>query len=148
MQGIFHPKWTTHFRASVATAGLATVRISRNTGDGGFGENGWQDGTNVTVYEGKARWQEIGQTTKRDFTEDFAQFIRVRVEIAYADIYGWYEANGMTFNGWKPNDKVTMVENASAPDTVGRAVYVWGDMGSSNAWDSVIDTQYNQKQIG
>ena len=148
MQGIFHPKWTTHFRASVATAGLATVRISRNTGDGGFGENGWQDGTNVTVYEGKARWQEIGQTTKRDFTEDFAQFIRVRVEIAYQDIYTWYEANGMTFDGLKPNDKVTLVVNDSAPESVGNAVYVWGAEPSSNAWDIVIDAQANLKQIG
>lgn len=148
MQGIFHPKWSTHFRASVATAGLCTVRVTRNAGDGGFTEDGWADGADTLVYEGRARWQEIGQTTKRDFTEDFAQFIRVRVEIAYQDIYTWYEANGMSFDGWHVNDKVTMVVNDSAPDTVGRAVYVWGDMGSSNSWDSVIDAQYNQKQMG
>ena len=148
MQGIFHPKWTTHFRALVATAGLATIRIYRSNGSGGFTEDGWVEGVDSVIYEGRARWQELGQTTKRDFTEDFAQFIRVRLEIAYQDIYNYSDAHGLEFKGWKPNDKVVMVKNDSAPEIEGRALYVWGDMGSSNAWDSVIDTQSNMKQDG
>lgn len=144
-----HPKWTTHFRASVATAGLAKIRIIRNTGEGGFTDDGWVDAISEVVYEGRARWQELGLTTKRDFTEDFAQFIRVRVEIAYQDIYDWYKENKVEpFGGWLPNDKIMFVENDSAPESVGRTVYVWGDMPSGNAWDSVIDAQANMKQIG
>ena len=149
MQGIFHPKWTTHFRATVATAGLATIRITRSTGEGGFVGNEWVDSVDEVIYEGRARWQELGLTTKRDFTEDFAQFIRVRIEMAYQDIYNWYaENNKGEFKGWKPNDKIVMVDNKSAPESNGRALYVWGDMPSSNAWDCVIDTQSNMKQIG
>ena len=146
--GIFHPKWTTHFRASVATSGLATVRITRKTEGGGFTEDGWVDALEETLYEGRARWQELGLTTKRDYTEDFAQFIRVRVEIAYKDMTDWCKAHGKTFEGLNTNDMVTLTENKSAPESVGSVVYVWGAMPSSNAWDIVIDTQANMKQEG
>lgn len=141
MQGIFHPNWAFHHRATVATAELATVRISRNTGDGGFGENGWEDGTDVTVYEGKARWQKVGQVTKRDFTEDFAQFNRVRVQISFSRL-------PENFTGFKPNDKITLVENVSNPESVGDVSYVWGTPTSSNAWHVTIMAQENAKQIG
>lgn len=141
MTGIFHPNWAFHHRATVSTAELATVRITRNAGDGGFGENGWQDGSEIIIYEGKARWQKVGQVTKRDFTEDFAQFNRVRVQISMNRL-------PEDFDGFKPNDKVTLVENESNPDSVGDVSYVWGYPTSSNAWHYTLNCQENAKQIG
>lgn len=148
MQGIFHPQWTTHFRPTVATAELATIKITRNTGDGGFTEDGWVDGTSEVIYEGKARWQKIGVTTKRDFTEDFAQFNRVRVQISMVRVDAYYEALGKTFDGFRPNDKIELIENKSNPQSVGDVSYIWGDPTSSNAWHYTINAQENKKQEG
>ena len=144
MQGIFHPKWTTHYRPLVATAEMATVRVYRNSGEGGFTEDGWQDSVDVLIYEGKARWQKTGQTTKRDFSEDYAQFSRIRVQIS---MEGVQEFNP-DFEGFNQNDKVVLVENPSNPISEGSVAYVWGTPTSSNAWHYTLQCQENQKQLG
>lgn len=144
MQGIFDPRFAFHVRPTLETSHLATVRISRNSGDGGFTDEGWSDGQNDTIYEGKARWQKVGQTTKRDFTEDFAQFNRVRVQIMMENVKKF----DPDFTGFKPNDKVELVVNESNPTSEGEVVYYWGDPTSSNAWLFTLNCQQNMKQEG
>lgn len=144
MQGIFDPRFAFHVRPTLATSHLAEIRITRNSGDGGFTDEGWSDGKDVIIYEGKARWQKVGQTTKRDFTEDFAQFNRVRVQIMMEAVKKF----DPDFSGFKPNDKIELVVNASNPDSQGDVVYVWGEPTSSNAWLYTINCQQNMKQIG
>lgn len=144
MPGIFDPRWPYHHRATVATSELATVQIIRNSGEGGFTEDGWVDATSSVVYEGKARWQKLGQTTKRDFTEDFGQFTRVRVQISFSRI----KAFDPTFEGFLPNDKVILVKNSPNPESEGSVAYVWGSPTSSNPWHCTLMCQENMKQVG
>lgn len=142
MQGIFDPRWVTHFRPTVATAELATVRITRGVAQGYLDPIlGWVEPSANVVYEGKARWQKIGMSTKRDNVSDFALFNRVRVQISF---------NRMPddFTGFMPNDKVELVHNGSNPVSEGSAVYYWGDPTSSNAWHHTLNCQQNQKQDG
>lgn len=142
MQGIFDPNWVTHFRPTVASAELATVRITRGMSAGYLDDVlGWVEPTANVIYEGNARWQKIGMTTKRDFVSDFAQFNRVRVQISF---------NRMPddFTGFMPNDKIELVHNGSNPVSEGSAVYYWGDPTSSNAWHHTLNCQQNMKQEG
>lgn len=142
MQGIFDPRWTTHFRPTVATAELATVRITRGMSEGYLDDVlGWVEPTANIVYEGKARWQKVGLNTKRDFVEDYALFNRVRVQISFNRLPD-------DFDGFKPNDKIELIVNTSNPDSEHDAVYYWGDPTSSNAWHHTLNCQQNQKQVG
>lgn len=141
MQGIFDPRWTTHYRPTVATAELADIRITRGLTEGHYDDNGWVEPTANVVYEGKARWQKVGLSTKRDNMSDFALFNRVRVQISFSRMPA-------DFTGFMPNDKVELVNNESNPTSDGSAVYYWGDPTSSNAWHHTLNCQQNQKQEG
>lgn len=145
MQGIFDPQWVTHFRPTVQTANLATIRITRGLTKGYLDNTlGWVEPTANVIYEGKARWQKVGLNTKRDFIEDYALFNRVRVVIAFADM----DAYNPAFDGFVANDKIELIVNTSNPDSVADAVYYWGDPTSSNAWHHTLNCQQNQKQVG
>lgn len=142
MQGMFHPNVLKHYRPIMASAELATVRITRGVADGYLDDVlGWVPPTANVVYEGKARWQKVGMTTKRDFVEDFAQFNRVRVQIS---MHRMPEG----FTGFMPNDKIELVGNESNPVSEGSVVYYWGDPTSSNAWHHTLNCQQNMKQEG
>lgn len=144
MEGIFHPLWTTHFRPTVATSHLAKVRITRSTGTGKYNPVTREyegAGSAETIYEGRARWQKVGMTTKRHTIDDYAQFNRVRVVIMMEEM----PAN---FDGFKPNDKVTLLDNPSNPSSEGSVVYFWGDPTSGNAWHHTLNCQQNMKQVG
>lgn len=144
MTGIFHPAWTTHHRPTIRTAQLATIRITRATGKGKYNPVTREyegEGTASTVYEGSARWQKVGMTTKRHTIDDYAQFNRVRVVIMMEDLPA-------DFTGFKPNDKVTLLENPSNPTSEGSVVYFWGDPTSGNAWQITLNCQQNMKQVG
>lgn len=142
MQGIFDPRWITHFRPTVASAELATVRVTRGETPGYLDDVlGWVEPTAKVIYAGKARWQKVGMTTKRDFVEDFAQFNRVRVQISM-------NRTPVDFTGFMPNDKIELTVNESNPTSVGSVVYYWGDPTSSNAWHHTLNCQQNMKQEG
>lgn len=142
MQGIFDPRWVTHYRPTVATAELATVRVTRGLTEGHFDDVlGWVPPTANVVYEGNARWQKVGLSTKRDNVSDFALFNRVRVQISFSRVPD-------DFTGFMPNDKVELIVNGSNPGSEGSAVYYWGDPTSSNAWHYTLNCQQNMKQEG
>lgn len=142
MQGIFDPRWITHFRPTVASAELADIVVTRGETPGYLDDIlGWVPPTSNVIYSGKARWQKIGLTTKRDFVSDFAQFNRVRVQISMNRV-------PEDFTGFMPNDKIELVGNESNPVSEGSTVYYWGDPTSSNSWHYTLNCQQNQKQEG
>lgn len=145
MQGIFDPRFTTHFRDAAASGELCRVRITRVTGEASWSpETGTVAGTEITLYEGTARWQSIGRPTKRDFVGDHANFNTIRVQISFEGVTEYQTAAGIDLN-FQPNDKVVMVENASNPSSVGDTIYVWGNATSSNAWHHTLTGQQNMK---
>lgn len=151
MQGIFDPRWITHHRATVDSAALGGIRVTRRTGQGEWSpETGMSGGSELVLFEGKARWQKFGATTKRDYIEDFAQFQRTRVQVSIAEVAAWCEANGIDkeANYFHPGDKVELIDNPSNPDSDGSVSYIWGDPTSSNAWHYTFITQENEKQVG
>jgi hypothetical protein len=142
MQGVFHPNVANLYKPIVATAELADIKITRGVTPGYLSDElGWVPPTANVVYEGKARWQKVGLTTKRDFVEDFALFNRVRVQISFKRM-------PENFTGFMPNDKIELVGNESNPVSEGSAVYYWGDPTSSNAWHHTLNCQQNMKQEG
>lgn len=142
MQGMFHPNVLAHYRPIMATAELADIIVTRGLTPGHFDDVlGWVPPTANVVYAGKARWQKVGLSTKRDNVSDFALFNRVRVQISFKRI-----PDG--FTGFMPNDKLELVGNESNPASEGSAVYYWGDPTSSNAAHYTLNCQQNQKQDG
>lgn len=141
MQGMFHPNVLNHYRPIMASAELADIRITRGLTEGHYDDNGWVEPTANVVYEGKARWQKVGLSTKRDNMSDFALFNRVLVQISFIRI-------PEDFTGFMPNDRVELVINESNPDSQGDVVYYWGDPTSSNAPHHTLNCQQNQKQEG
>ena len=144
MSGVFHPKWTTHYRPLIRTAQLAKIRITRSTGTGYYDPETRTyvgGGTAETIYEGSARWQKVGMTTKRHLIDDYGQFNRVRVVLMMEDL-------PEDFTGFEANDKVTLIENESNPSSVGSVVYFWGDPTSGNAWQITLNCQQDMKQVG
>lgn len=145
MQGVFHPGVAQHYAPIVQTANLATIRITRGLTKGYLDDVlGWVEPTANVIYLGKARWQKVGLSTKRDNVSDFALFNRVRVVIAISDM----DAYDATFEGFKPNDKIELVDNDHNLVSEGSAVYYWGDPTSSNAWHHTLNCQQNMKQEG
>lgn len=151
MPGIFDPRWATFHRPTVDSAALGHIRITRITELGEWSPSGSTPSNEIVLYDGPARWQKVGQTTKRDFVEDFAQFQRVRVQVSFAKVRQYRTDNGIDvdeINYFHPSDKVELTANAANPDSVTSVAYVWGDASSSNAWHHTFVCQENQKQVG
>lgn len=148
MAGIFDPRWVTHHRPTVASAELAEVKITRVLNQGEWSpEFGLTGGTELVLYEGKARWQKVGYPTKRDHVADSANFQRVRVQVQVERVSKYQTDHGIEY-AFQPNDKVTLTRNDSMPSSEGSTVYVWGDATSSNAWHHSLTCQQNMKQDG
>lgn len=152
MQGIFDPRWVTHHRGTVASAELATIRITRPNNEV---EAMWDPDTGdvllpdvYVLYEGTARWQKNSQPTKRDFLQDTANFQRVLVQVSMEKMNAYQKANPIAGVDMdiRPNDRIELVSNASNPSSDGSTVYVWGNATSSNAWHHTFKCQENMKQ--
>lgn len=142
MQGVFHPNVLKLYRPPAASSELGDIRITRGLTPGRLDDDlGWIEPTSNVIYEGKARWQKVGLSTKRDNVSDFALFNHVRIQITFSRI-----PDG--FAGFLPNDKIELVGNKSNPDSVGSTVYYWGDPTSSNALHHTLNCQQNMKQEG
>ena len=142
-EGVFHPDWIFHHRATANSANLGRVLIERVTARGEFNfETGTQDGAEAKpIYRGPARIQKVGFSTTRDFVEDTAKFQRMRIVVGFED----NEFFPLAFDV-HVNDRITVLENKSDPEKVGEVYYVHGDESSTNAWNRVLNAQNNMKQ--
>jgi hypothetical protein len=143
MSGIFHPGWVKHHRATANSGLLGRVLIERVISTGEWNPlTGLIDGgETVALYRGAAQVQKVAFPTNRDFVEDTAKFQRMEVTIGFET----NELIPLAFD-LRPNDRVTVLANASDPEKVGSVYYVHGDESSSNAWQRVITCQTNMKQ--
>lgn len=143
MSGIFHPAWIYHHRPIANSGLLARVLIERVISTGEWNPlTGLIDGGEATpLYQGAAQIQKVAFPTNRDFVEDTAKFQRMEVTIGFET----NELIPLAFDV-RPNDRVTVLANASDPEKVGSVYYVHGDESSSNAWQRVLTCQTNMKQ--
>ena len=149
MQSMFDPQWATHNRATVASAELESVRITRK----GDGDGVYDPKTNTTtapevivIYEGPARWQKSGKPTKRDNTGDTANFNSVRIQISIEEMTKYQQDVGIFMTKVIPNDAIELVQSPFNEFAVGDTVYVWGDATSSRPWHLTFTCQQNMKQ--
>lgn len=103
----------------------------------------WNPDTGTTtdvielVYQGPARVQKVARPSKRDFTEDQANFQTYRVQIDFVS---------SSHADWKVNDRITVLENKTDINLVGEVMYVWGDGSSSHSIWSNLTCQNNMRQ--
>lgn len=142
-EGVFHPDWIYHHRATANSGSLGRVLIERIVSRGE-----WNPTTGLIAgavstqqYLGRALIQKVAFPTNRDFVEDSAKFQRMSVAIGFED----NELTPRTFN-IRVNDKITVLFNQSDPEKIGSVYYVHGDESSSNAWQRVLTAQTNMKQ--
>lgn len=142
-EGVFHPDWIFHHRATANSANLGRVLIERvvSRGEFNFATGAQDSGSMVAVYRGRARIQKVAFPTNREFVEDRAKFQRMRVVIGFED----NELTPLAFDV-HVNDRITVLENASDPEKAGETYYVHGDESSSNAWQRTLTAQSNMKQ--
>lgn len=143
-RGIFHPKWVSHHRPAVNSAGLARVQIYVVTGYGEWSPTGMTEDTIEMLYEGRARWQAVGNPNNRDFIEDQAKFQTTRVQIGFED--NEVASDLLQLPDIPVNAIVKCIQNNADPNLVGTRVYVHGHGSSSNAWQRTLHCQENQKQ--
>lgn len=143
MNGIFHPAWVYHHRATANSGNLARVLIERIITKGQWNrETGLIDGeVKVSIYLGSAQIQKVAFPTNREFVEDTAKFQRMQVALGF-------ETNELTPKEFDVhvNDRITVLQNVSDLEKVGSIYYVHGDESSSNAWQLVLTAQTNMKQ--
>lgn len=148
-RGVFHPEWVYHHRPTVDSAMLARVLIERvgstvepeyNFDTGEYEGNGM-----ISLYLGVARVQKRAFPTNREFVQDTAKFQRMQVQIGFETNELPNPVDGVLVD-IHVNDRVTVLENAADPGTVGESYYVHGDGTSSNPWLRTLTCQSNMKQ--
>ena len=143
-RGLFHPKFSTHHRATVNSAGLARVQIYTVSEYGTWTPDGTGDDTTELLYVGRARWQTVARPNNRDFVEDQAKLQLVRVAIGFED--NEVSSDLLQLPEIPVNAVVQCIANPADPSLVGTRVHVHGWSNSSNAWQRVFMCQENKKQ--